>query len=74
MDSGEKWYSVKEVSGRWGWSVDTIRRLVDRGLMKAMVLPQRSAKRRRQYRSMRIAESEIVRCERMLQVQAERGR
>jgi transposase len=67
MDSGEKWYSVKEVSGRWGWSVDTIRRLVRRGHLRAIILPQRSSKRKRQYQSMRIAESEIARCERTLQ-------
>jgi excisionase family DNA binding protein len=68
MDSNEKWLSVKEVSGRLGWSVDTIRRLVDRGHMKAIVLPCRSGRRKRVYRSMRICESEIERCIRALQV------
>lgn len=61
MDSSEKWYSVKEVSGMLGWSVDTIRRLVDRGFLNALVLPRASGRRRRIYRSMRIAKSEIDR-------------
>ena len=61
MDS-EKWLSVKEVSGLLGWSVDTIRRLVDRGSMKAIVLPCRSNRRKRVYRSMRISMSEVERC------------
>jgi hypothetical protein len=58
MDS-EKWLSVKEVSGLLGWSVDTIRRLIDRGFMKAIVLPWHSIHRRRAYRSMRISQSEV---------------
>ena len=67
MDSNEKWYSVKEVSAKMSWGVDTIRRLVDRGYMKAVVLPCRSGRRRRTYRSMRIPESEIERCIKALQ-------
>jgi len=67
MDSEEKWLSVKEVSGLFGWSVDTIRRLVDRGHMKAIVLPCRSNRRKRMYRSMRIARSEVERCIRAFQ-------
>ena len=68
MDANEKWYSVKEVSAKLGWGVDTIRHLVDRGYMKAVVLPCRSGRRKRVYRSMRIAESEVERCIRALQV------
>jgi excisionase family DNA binding protein len=68
MDVNEKWLSVKEVSGRLGWSVDTVRRLVDRGHIKAIVLPCRSGRRKRVYRSMRIAQSEIERCIKALQV------
>jgi hypothetical protein len=45
MDFNEKWLSVKEVSGVLGWSVDTIRRLIDKGHMKAIVLPCNSASR-----------------------------
>ena len=67
MDSNEKYYSVCEVSGILGWSVDTIRRLVDRGYMKALVLPCRSGRRHRVYRSMRIPKSEVDRCIRTLQ-------
>lgn len=72
MDSSEKWYSVKEVSGRYGWSVDTIRRQVRRGFLRAIVLPSSSGKRKRQYESMRIAESDLIRWERMLQVKSGR--
>jgi Helix-turn-helix domain len=72
MDSSEKYYSVKEVSGILGWSVDTIRRLVDRGFMDALVLPTTSGKRKRQYRSMRIAGSALEKCIRVLK--AGRGR
>ena len=68
MDANEKWYSVKEVSGRLGWSVDTVRRLVDRGHIKAIVLPCRSGRRKRVYRSMRIAKSEVERVIKALQV------
>jgi hypothetical protein len=68
MDSNEKYYAVCEVSGILGWSVDTIRRLVDRGYMKAIVLPVKSGRRKRLYRSMRIAKSEVERCIRTLSV------
>jgi excisionase family DNA binding protein len=66
MDSSEKYYSVKEVSGMLGWSVDVIRRLVDRGFMEALILPQASGRRTRIYRSMRISSSELARCIRTL--------
>ena len=55
MDSWEKMYSVKEVSAITGWSNDTIRRLVYRGHLKATMLPKSSSRRRRIYRSVRIA-------------------
>ena len=32
-------YSVKEVSAVLGWSVDTIRRLIDKGGLRAVKLP-----------------------------------
>jgi excisionase family DNA binding protein len=70
MDSDEKWLSVKEVSALLGWSVDTIRRLVDRGYLKAIVLPCKSGRRKRIYRSMRIAKSEIERFIRAFQAKA----
>ena len=65
MDSIEKMYSVKEVSALLGWSSDTIRRFVDRGIIKPLVIPQ-NGHRKRRYRSMRIPESEVKRCVRFL--------
>ncbi len=59
MDSWEKMYSVKEVSAITGWSNDTIRRLVYRGHLKATMLPKSSSRRRRIYRSVRIADSAL---------------
>jgi len=59
-------YSVKEVSLILGWSVDTIRRLIARGLMKPLVIPQERGRRKRLYRSMRVPESEVKRCIRFL--------
>jgi predicted DNA-binding transcriptional regulator AlpA len=67
MESSEKFLSVKEVSGMLGWSVDTIRRMIQRGFMVAIVLPCKSNRRRRVYRSMRIAKSEVERCIRAFQ-------
>ncbi len=59
MDSWEKMYSVKEVSAITGWSCDTIRRLVYRGHLKATSLPKSPSRRKRIYRSTRIAESAL---------------
>ncbi len=59
MDSWEKMYSVKEVSAITGWSSDTIRRLVYRGELKAAMLPRQAHRRRRIYRSVRIAENAL---------------
>lgn len=67
MESSEKFLSVKEVSGMLGWSVDTIRRMIQSGFMVAIVLPCKSNRRRRVYRSMRIAKSEVERCIRAFQ-------
>ncbi len=58
MDSFEKMYSVKEVSAITGWSIDTVRRMIYRGHLKAVVLPQ-SGRRKRIYRSTRIAENAL---------------
>ena len=65
MDSIEKMYSVKEVAALLGWSPDTIRRLIDRGILKCLEIPQVS-RRKRVYRSRRISESEVMRCRRLL--------
>ncbi len=59
MDSWEKMYSVKEVAAITGWSNDTIRRLVYRGHLKATTLPKSTGRRKRIYRSTRIAESAL---------------
>ncbi len=56
----EKWYSVCEVSGITGWSVDTVRRWVYRGLLKAFVQPTMSSRRKRVYRAMRILGRDLL--------------
>lgn len=61
MESFEKMYSVKEVSAISGWSVDSIRRRIDSGHIRAKVLPRISGKRKRVYKSRRIPESEVRR-------------
>lgn len=58
--SFEKMYSVKEVAALLGWSPDTIRRLVYRGHLRAVMLPA-SGRRKRIYRSARIRERDIRR-------------
>jgi excisionase family DNA binding protein len=60
MESFEKMYSVKEVAGLLGWSPDTIRRLIYRNHLPAVLLPC-SGRRKRIYRSARIRESDIKR-------------
>jgi excisionase family DNA binding protein len=59
MDSFEKMYSVKEVAAFLSVSSDTIRRLIYRGRMGAVILPAVSGRRKRVFRSARIAESEV---------------
>ncbi|MFZ0686784.1 MAG: hypothetical protein WAM89_14675 [Terriglobales bacterium] len=61
---GEKWWSRKEVAGRWGMSVDSVGRLMDAGKLKALYFTIRSDKRARGYRTRRISESECQRYER----------
>src|SRR5437899_7337870 len=58
--SFEKMYSVKEVAALLGWSPDTIRRLIYRGHLRAVMLP-RSGRRTRICRHVRIREREIHR-------------
>lgn len=57
----EKWYSVKEVSAILGFSEDTVIRQINRGLLKAFVLPGNSSKRRRVYQSRRVQGAELIR-------------
>ena len=56
-----KWLSVKEVAGQLDWSTDTVRRLIYRGELKAVILPQQCVRGKRIYRPTRIAESEVQR-------------
>ena len=57
----EKWYSVKEVAGILGFSEDTVIRQINRGFLKAFVLPGRSEKRRRIYKSRRVLGRDLSR-------------
>jgi hypothetical protein len=54
MIEDEKWYTVKELSARSGWSVDTIRRQIYLGNLKAVQLPVMGRRRKRIYRSCRV--------------------
>jgi excisionase family DNA binding protein len=60
MEAVEKMYSVKEVAGVLGWSPDTIRRLIYRGHLKAVLLPK-SGRKARIYRVPRIRERDVKR-------------
>lgn len=62
MDFGqpERYLSVKEFGGVFGWSDDTIRRLISRKVIKAVVLPQANPKKRT-HRRIRIPASEVAR-------------
>lgn len=63
MDSGkkpERYLSVKEFGGAVGWGDDTIRRLISRKLIRAVVLPQADPKKNT-HRRIRIPESEVTR-------------
>jgi hypothetical protein len=57
----EKWYSVKEVAAILGFSEDTVVRQVNRGFLKAFVLPGKRSNRRRQYLCRRIQGGELIR-------------
>ncbi len=63
LDSIEpsKWYSVKEVAAILGFSEDTVIRQVNRGFLKAFVLPVKSTQRYRHYQSRRIQGRELQR-------------
>lgn len=57
----EKWYSVKEVANLVSVSEDTVRRLIRRGLLKALRLPVQSNRRKRKYECFRISDNEVGR-------------
>lgn len=56
-----KWYSICEVSRIVGWSVDTIRRWIKEGHLKAFIRPGRGNRRVRVYKASRILGSELIR-------------
>jgi len=61
----EKWYSIKEVAGRYGVSRDTISRRIKKGKIRALRFPSVSSPRRKRgYDMDRISESELQRFER----------
>jgi hypothetical protein len=62
MDSGrpERYLSVKEFGDRVGWGDDTIRRLIGRKVIRAVILPQANANKNL-HRRIRIPESEVPR-------------
>lgn len=63
MDSSmkpERYLSVKEFGGAVGWGDDTIRRLIRRNVIRAVVLPQANTAKR-VHRRIRIPESEVTR-------------
>ena len=62
MDSGkpERYLSVKEFGGIVGWGDDTIRRLIGRKVIRAVILPQANSKKR-SHRRIRIPEGEVAR-------------
>jgi hypothetical protein len=60
MDAQEKCYSVKEVSGLWSCGVDTIRRNIKKGDLKAFYLTVNAKKGRRKYCSLRILASSVA--------------
>lgn len=62
MDSPkpERWLSVKEFGFAVGWGQDTIRRLIRKRIIRAVVLPQLQ-RGKGIYRPTRIAESEVAR-------------
>jgi excisionase family DNA binding protein len=61
MDSAEKWYSVKEAAHLLSVSVDTVRRLIGRRLLRALRLPVSGNRRKRTYVCWRIAGSDLAR-------------
>ncbi len=57
----ERWYSVKEVAAILGFSEDTVIRQINRGFLKAFLLPGRTDKKVRRYYCRRVQGSEIIR-------------
>jgi transposase len=60
----EKWFRVKEVAARYGVGRDTIKRRIEKGYLKALVMPEFSKERNRVYNVYLVAKSELQRFER----------
>lgn len=68
METQEKWYSVKEFAGSFGVvqgtkrarvvSVDSVRRWIRKGLLRAFQFPTQSNRRKRKYDTFLISEDE----------------
>ena len=67
MDANEKWYTVKQFAMSFGQSprgdpnvlgVDTVRRRIRDGKIRALRLPVRSGRRPRKYETLLISETE----------------
>jgi hypothetical protein len=50
----EKWYKIREVAVISGWSVDTIRRWIRKGFLKAFLQPTVSNRRKRKWQGMKV--------------------
>jgi hypothetical protein len=68
MDSSERWYTVKQFAMSFGQNpftgqpnvmgVDTVRRRIRQGFIKAFKLPNASNRRKRKFETFMISESE----------------
>jgi hypothetical protein len=59
MDANEKWYTVKQFAMSFGvLGVDTVRRRIRDGKIRALRLPVRSGRRPRKYETLLISETE----------------
>lgn len=58
----DKWYKIREVAVISGWSVDTIRRWIRRGLLKAFLQPTMSTRRnyKRKWQGMKVLGRDLL--------------
>ena len=59
--NSEKWLSVKEVAAKLGVSVDTVRRWIRRGWIKALKFPAQAKRTHRRFEVFRISDDELGR-------------
>ena len=57
----EKWYKIREVAVISGWSVDTIRRWIRKGQLRAFLKPTTSNRRVRTWQGMKVLGSDLLR-------------